>query len=89
MTLAMLAIGIIGLAMLVMAVGVIFKNRCLRGSCGGAGVRGPSGELLTCETCPRRDEAGCAEAVGASNRTTTSQCDQEKAPAEPELTIHR
>ena len=89
MTLALLAIGIIGLAMLVMAVGVIFKNRCLRGSCGGAGVRGPGGELLTCETCPRRDEAECSEALGASSRMSTSQCDQEKSPAQPELTIHR
>ena len=89
MTLALLAIGIIGLAMLVMAVGVIFKNRCLRGSCGGVGVRGPGGELLTCDTCPRREEAECSDAVGASKPMTASQCDQEKAPAQSELTIHR
>lgn len=89
MTLALLAIGIIGLAMLVMAVGVIFKNRCLRGSCGGAGVRGPGGELLTCETCPRRDEAECAEAPGPSHRSRASRRDSETKPAEPELTIQR
>ena len=35
---------IIGMAMLVMAVGVIFNFRCLSGSCGGAGVLGPDGE---------------------------------------------
>jgi hypothetical protein len=89
MTMALLAIGIIGLAMLVMAVGVIFKNRSLRGSCGGAGVRGPGGEMLTCDTCPRRDEAECSEAVGPSNRMSASHCDHENAPAQPELTIHR
>lgn len=89
MTLALLAIGFIGLAMLVMAVGVIFKNRCLRGSCGGAGVRGPGGELLTCETCPRRDEAECTEVADPLNRMSASQCDQEKAPARPELIVHR
>lgn len=89
MTLALLAIGIIGLAMLVMAVGVIFKNRCLRGSCGGAGVRGSGGELLTCEACPRRDEAECAEAPGPTRQSPVDYRNRENKPAEPELTIHR
>ena len=44
---------IIGMAMLVMAVGVIFNFRCLSGSCGGAGVVGPDGELRSCAACPR------------------------------------
>jgi hypothetical protein len=89
MTLALLAISIIGLAMLIMAVGVIFKNRCLRGSCGGAGVRGPGGELLTCETCPRRDEAECSEAAFPTNEIGVKQCEHEADPAYPELTVRR
>jgi hypothetical protein len=54
--LILLTIGVIALAMLAMAVGAIFSNRCLRGSCGGPDVLGPGGESLACETCPlRRD----------------------------------
>ena len=45
---------IFALAMLVMAVGVIFRRPCLRGSCGGPEVLGPDGEPLTCATCPNR-----------------------------------
>lgn len=48
---------IIGLAMLVMAVGVLFSNRCLRGSCGGEAALGPDGDSLSCETCPMRKES--------------------------------
>ena len=56
MTLFLLTALIIGLVMLIMAVGVVFGNRCLRGSCGGPDVLGPDGEPLACETCPRRRE---------------------------------
>ena len=45
---------VFALAMLIMAVGVIFKRPCLRGSCGGAEVLDPTGEPLTCATCPNR-----------------------------------
>ena len=45
----------IGTAMAIMAVGVIFGNRCLRGSCGGPDVIGPDGESLACATCPHRE----------------------------------
>lgn len=86
---ALLAIGIIGLAMLIMAVGVIFNNRCLRGSCGGVGVRGPGGELLTCDTCPRRDEAENSGRLGMAGNTGTDRCDHEVEVTRPELTIHR
>ena len=43
-------------AMAVMAVGAIFKNRCLRGSCGGGEVFDADGEPLTCSACPKRKE---------------------------------
>jgi hypothetical protein len=43
-----------GLAVAAMAVGVMFKRPCLRGSCGGPAVAGPDGEKLSCATCPNR-----------------------------------
>jgi hypothetical protein len=45
---------LIGIAVLAMAIGVIFRRPCLRGSCGGQAVRGPDGETLSCGNCPRR-----------------------------------
>jgi len=54
MELVLLASLFIGAAMLAMAVGVVFGNRCLRGSCGGPEVLGPDGEPLTCDACPHR-----------------------------------
>ncbi len=45
-----------GLAMAMMAVGVMFSGRCLRGSCGGTPTFGPDGEPLTCATCPNKDK---------------------------------
>ena len=56
MMLFILTVAAIGLIMLAMAVGVIVKNRCLRGSCGGPQLFGSDGEALGCETCPRRHE---------------------------------
>ena len=47
----------VALVMLMMAVGAIFSNRCLRGSCGGRAVLGFDGQPLTCDTCPLRDGA--------------------------------
>lgn len=47
---------IFGLAILGMAVGVIFSNRCLRGSCGGLGaMRDEQGRSL-CEACTTPSE---------------------------------
>jgi hypothetical protein len=54
MALILLTIVVMSLAMLCMAVGAIFSNRCLRGSCGGPEVLGPEGESLACDTCPLR-----------------------------------
>jgi hypothetical protein len=46
---------LIGLVMLAMAVGVIFSNRSLRGSCGGTGT------ACECDDSKRRE---CAVAKG-------------------------
>ena len=56
MTVFFFSVAIVGIAMLAMAVGVIFSNRCLRGSCGGTEVIGPDGQALTCPTCPNKDK---------------------------------
>jgi hypothetical protein len=57
-----LVVGLIGLAVLAMSVGVIFRRPCLRGSCGGPSVTGPDGQKLSCEGCPNRKRR---EATGA------------------------
>ena len=44
----------IGIAVAAMAIGVMFKRPCLRGSCGGPAVLAPDGKKLSCETCPNR-----------------------------------
>ena len=54
MEIVLLVTVIMGVAMTLMAVGIIFGNRCLRGSCGGPDVLGPDGEPLSCTTCPHR-----------------------------------
>jgi uncharacterized protein len=54
-TLVLLTVGLMALVMTGMAVGVMFSNKCLRGSCGGPEVLGPGGESLTCDTCPIKD----------------------------------
>jgi hypothetical protein len=55
MVLLLLTLTLFALAMLVMAVGVIFSGRCLRGSCGGPAVLDADGEPITCATCPHRE----------------------------------
>jgi len=37
-----------------MAIGVMFRRPCLRGSCGGPEALGPNGEKLSCGACPNR-----------------------------------
>ena len=54
----LLALGAIVVALAAMAVGVVFKRPCLRGSCGGPAARGPDGKTLSCATCPNRAQAG-------------------------------
>lgn len=50
----LLTLGALGMAVLAMAVGVIFKRPCLRGSCGGPASSGDDGERLSCVDCPNR-----------------------------------
>ncbi len=54
MTTFLLTLAVFAFVMLIMAIGVIMRRPCLRGSCGGPEVLGPSGESLTCATCPNR-----------------------------------
>ncbi len=61
MTVFLISLAIFGIAMLSMGVGVLFSNRCLRGSCGGPEVLGPDGEPLSCEACPRRKDGAAGE----------------------------
>jgi hypothetical protein len=51
----LIAAGVFLLAMLLMAVGVIFRNRCMAGSCGGlAAMRDQKGRPL-CDACTKAD----------------------------------
>jgi len=65
MALTLLSIGVVAIVMGIMAVGVIFQNRCLRGSCGGPEIFDSEGESLNCAACPRRAER---EARAANDR---------------------
>lgn len=56
-TLVLVTVTVMALAMAGMAVGVIFSNKCLRGSCGGPEILGPDGESLSCDTCPLKEKA--------------------------------
>jgi hypothetical protein len=51
-----LVLGVMAAVMLAMAVGVILKRPCLRGSCGGPETLGPDGESLSCAACPNRQQ---------------------------------
>lgn len=51
MELLLLTIVAVALIMGGMAVGILFSNRSLRGSCGGAPVLGPDGDPLACPDC--------------------------------------
>lgn len=45
---------LIGIAIAAMALGVMLKRPCLRGSCGGPKVMGPDGKPISCASCPNR-----------------------------------
>ena len=59
-TVFVLAVVLIGAAVLAMAVGVIFRRPCLRGSCGGPAVIGRDGEKISCSDCPNRNKKAAA-----------------------------
>lgn len=48
---------VVPLSGLAMAIGVIFRRPCLRGSCGGQAAATAQGERLSCATCPNRHRA--------------------------------
>ena len=56
MGILVLTVAAIAVSMLAMAIGVVLKRPCLRGSCGGPEVLDPEGASLRCEACPRRRE---------------------------------
>jgi hypothetical protein len=45
---------IVGASVAAMAIGVMFRRPCLRGSCGGPALRDARGETVSCATCPNR-----------------------------------
>ena len=45
---------VVGASVAAMAIGVMFRRPCLRGSCGGPEVKTAAGESLSCATCPNR-----------------------------------
>ncbi len=51
---------LIGTSVAAMAIGVMFRRPCLRGSCGGPEVRTASGEKISCVTCPNRHRPAAA-----------------------------
>ena len=54
MALFLLSAGLIAGVMLIMAVGLLFRYPCLRGSCGGPDVVDAQRRSLRCDACPRR-----------------------------------
>ncbi len=66
MQLLLITVAAIALIMAAMAVGVIFSNRALRGSCGGPAILDADGNALTCPDCHCRtgtpDEGGSTPA---------------------------
>lgn len=54
MGLFLLTVGVMAGVMLAMAVGLLFRYPCLRGSCGGPDVADSAGRSLRCDACPRR-----------------------------------
>ncbi len=75
MTVVLLAAGFIGIAMAIMAIGLLSKNRCLRGSCGGPDVLDAQGESLRCGACPRRTERPAAAGDQTAIPPVTSTTD--------------
>ena len=56
MGLIILTFVVFAIIFVAMAVGYIFRGKCLAGSCGGQAVLDANGELLNCEHCPVRKQ---------------------------------
>jgi hypothetical protein len=54
LTVFLLALALIGAGVLAMAVGVICRRPCLRGSCGGPDRTAPGQNKLSSANCPHR-----------------------------------
>ena len=54
MSLFLVTLVVVGVVMVLMAVGLFFKRPCLRGSCGGPDLFDSKGDSLACAACPRR-----------------------------------
>ena len=54
MSLFLVTLVVVGVVMVLMAVGLFFKRPCLRGSCGGPDLFDSNGDSLACGACPRR-----------------------------------
>jgi len=54
LTVFILALVLIGVGVLAMAIGVIFRRPCLRGSCGGPAPATANDERHSCANCPNR-----------------------------------
>ncbi|MFK7929127.1 MAG: hypothetical protein AB8H79_13120 [Myxococcota bacterium] len=55
----LLTLALFGVAMTGMAIGVIFSNRKLRGSCGGDSIQNADGESVSCGACPKKEVEIC------------------------------
>jgi hypothetical protein len=66
MGIVVLTVAAIAIVMLIMAIGVIFKRPCLRGSCGGPEIFDADGEPISCGACPRRKRRESDVAPGVS-----------------------
>jgi len=51
-----LVLALMGIAVAAMAIGVMFRRPCLRGSCDGPAVIGPDSQKLSCDGCPNRSK---------------------------------
>jgi len=55
MSVLLLTIVVFGMAMLLMAAGLLFRRGCLTGSCGGLAVLETKTRTVRCPWCPLRD----------------------------------
>ncbi len=76
MMIVFLSAGLIAMIMAIMAVGLLSRNRCLRGSCGGSEIFDADGESLSCGACPNREE----QVNKAADQTTLPPVTNTTAP---------